>query len=430
MSNIFIKKKLGSTADASSETMLQEPQSKDMITTASSQNSSLKFRISTKIYNSKWFLAVKEVFPLYLAIHSMVLLITFLSVFFNNPDNYAANPSIGSLWQTWNCWDTVHYLTIATQGYPNYWETAFFPLYSLLIRVVMLLIHDPLKAGLFLSNFTDLIVMVVFYQLLKEDFGHKIAQRAVLYLALFPTAFFFLAAYNESLFLSLALLCFYHQRRGQWWWAGLWGFSAMLTRSVGLVLLIPFCYEYLRQNWFQGKKLSFHVLSIGCIPAGLFLYALYCYRRYHDILAFSHAQAHWSHYFALPWVGMIITISNITQQHDLLSFYPMRSFIELVPDLFILVLLILSIVGPWRFKRQHLSYVLYGWAIYLFLQLWPEVSVWSLQSMSRYMLEVFPAFIILAKLGKYRIIHLNYLLVSVAGFFVLLMLFLMGHWIV
>jgi len=49
--------------------------------------------------------------------------------------------------------------------------------------------------------------------------------------------------------------------------------------------------------------------------------------------------------------------------------------------------------------------------------------------MSRYMLEIFPAFIMLAAFAKYRIFHLNYLFVSGTLLFFLLMQFLTGHWV-
>jgi Gpi18-like mannosyltransferase len=66
-----------------------------------------------------------------------------------------------------------------------------------------------------ISNVAGLVMLMVLYQLVREDFGSEIAERAVLYLAIFPTAFFFAAAYNESLFLCLALLSFYYMRHGQ-----------------------------------------------------------------------------------------------------------------------------------------------------------------------------------------------------------------------
>ena len=103
--------------------------------------------------------------------------------------------------------------------------------------------------------------------------------------------------------------------------------------------------------------------------------------------------------------------------------------------LLILVLLILSIIGPWRFPRTLWVYTLYAVVLFVVLQLNP-VKVnpirgpFPLQSFPRYMLEVFPAFIVLAGLGKYRTIHLSYLMVSGVVLFVLLSLFLTGHWVV
>lgn len=395
-------------------------------------NSTILIRASvfSGVLKNKWLQALKQVFPLYFAVHLAVLLLSYLSIFFNNPDGYSTNPPLNTLWQSWNHWDTGWYLAIASNGYTTIWNTAFFPLYSLLIRGVMLFIHSPLIAGLLVSNLANLIMLVVLYQLISEDFDNERAQRTVLYLSLFPTAFFFLAAYNESLFLCLGFLCFYQMRRGQWWLAGLFGFFASLTRSTGLLLLLPFCYEYLRQHDFQLKKLRFDILSVAFVPAGIALFGAYCYMRFGDLLAFSHVESHWYHYLAAPWIGIIVNIQAIGTVPDKLSFFPLRSFIDLVPDFLFLGLLILSIAGPWRFRRSHWAYVIYGTTFYIFFHLFPIDSPYSLQSMSRYVLELFPAFIVLASLGKYRIIHLSYLLVAGAGFFALCTLFLMGHWII
>jgi hypothetical protein len=49
--------------------------------------------------------------------------------------------------------------------------------------------------------------------------------------------------------------------------------------------------------------------------------------------------------------------------------------------------------------------------------------------MARYMLEIFPAFIVMAGFAKYRMWHFNYLMVSGALLFFLLTQFLTGHWV-
>jgi len=114
----------------------------------------------------------------------------------------------------------------------------------------------------------------------------------------------------------------------------------------------------------------------------------------------------------------------------LLNFQSLRNFTDLLPDLFVLLLLLLGFVGPWRFGRAYWSYPIYGISLYLFLQLFPADGLFPLQSTSRYMLELFPAFIVLAAIGKYRVINLNYIMISSAMLFFLLTQFLTGHWII
>lgn len=379
-----------------------------------------------RIAGNQWFLAFKQVFPLYLAIHLAALLTTCLSILFN----HAQNPPLSFLLQTWGRWDTGWYLTIASRGYTSIWSTAFFPLYPLVVRGMLFLVHDSLTAGLLVSNLADLVLLAVFYQLVREDFDQERAQRAVLYFALFPTAFFLLAAYSESLYLCLALLCFYHLRRGHWWFAGIFGFLASLTRSAGLLLVVPFCYEYMRHHQFHVRNLRLHALSVVLLPLGLACYAAYCFLAFHNPLAFSYAETYWHHHLTAPWMGIFLALQEIAHSPGALSYTTIRSLVDLVPDLLFLALTILSFAGPWRFPGEARVYALYAAVLFLFLQLFPIAGPMPLASLSRYVLEMFPAFIILAALGKKRTFHASWLLMAEAGFFVLLTLFLMRYWIV
>ena len=61
------------------------------------------------------------------------------------------------------------------------------------MRIGKLFTHNnSLVSGLLIAGLADLVVMVVLYQLMYEEFGKEQAQRTVLYLSIFPTAFFFL----------------------------------------------------------------------------------------------------------------------------------------------------------------------------------------------------------------------------------------------
>src|SRR5437763_8587494 len=376
-----------------------------------------------------WFNAFKQVLPVYILLHLAFLILTYLSALFIIGNFSPRTLRISTLWLAWFRWDSGHFTAIASNGYDAAWRTAFFPLFPLLERGVAFLTHDPFIAGLIIANLAGLAMLVVLYRLVIEDFDAGRAQRTVLYLSVFPTAFFFAAAYNESLFLCLTLFSFYYMRQGHWWLAGLFGFLASLTRSVGIFLLLPFFYEYFRQHNFKLRALRFDVLGSIGIPAGLGVFALYCYLRFHDPLAFSHAQGSWLRQLHGPWHGLLDAFL-IVIQHGMLSFDSIHNVIDLSAGLFMLLLVVLCFVGPWRFSRDLWAYSLYAASIYLFTLLVPEAGGFPLASLSRLVLELFPAFIVLAAIGKNRQFNLYYLTLSGAILAFMLMQFLTGYWIV
>ena len=402
------------------------------VTTSGSKRDILAaLNAATRTFWQKWYGAFKQIFSVYMAVHLAFFVTTCFSFLFILNDFQETGAPLSSLWHTWRRWDTAYYLDISQGGYSTNYRTAFFPFYSIIIHVVTWITHNPLISALMISDLAGLVLLVVLYQMVKEDFDQERAYRTVLYLSIFPTAFFFAAGYNESLFVCLSLLSFYNMRHGQWWWAGLFGLLASLTRSTGLLLALPFCYEYLSQRQFRLRAIRLDVVSMALVPVGTGLFAIYCYYRFGDPLAFSHAQAHWNHELHGPWHGIIGSINAIRKGYGLLSFQTLRNLTDLVPDLMVLVLLALSLIGPWRFPRSLWSYCVYGIALYLFLQSFPVAGtgLFPLQSLSRYLLEVFPAFIVLAAFGKSRAFNLNYLMISGALLFFLLTQFLTGHWV-
>lgn len=383
---------------------------------------------------NKWLSALKQIVPLYVMLHLAVVIITCFSVLYTQRDFDPVSYPVSQIWQVWNRWDTSNYLFIVQHGYIIK-QTVFFPLYPLFIYIFTSFTHiSPLVIALFISSLAALIWMIVLYQLVREDFDQEVAQRTVLYLSIFPTAFFFMAGYTESLFLCLAILSFYHARRGHWWLGGLFGFFACLTRSTGILLLLPFSYEYLRQHQFQIRQLRFSSISAILIPAGIGLFALYCWKTFGDPFSFSHQESTWERTLMPPWSGILESIHIVSaHRHSGLSnFYILRNLTDLLPDLFILLLVILGCVGPWRFSRDSWSYLFYAIPLYVMFNLYPKggTGMMPLESVGRYMLEIFPAFIILALLGKSRWLHLSYICVASSVGYFLLTQFLTGHWVV
>src|SRR5947208_242691 len=287
--------------------------------------------VGTTSRPATWLSALKEILPVYIAVHLAFLVLTYLATLFAfTPKNFSLySLPLSTLIKSWDRWDSGHFVEIATKGYDAPYRTAFFPLFPLLERALAFLTHDPFVAGLIIANLAGLGMLTVLYRLVAGDFDAGLAYRTVLYFSVFPTAFFFAAAYNESLFLCLALLSFYYMRRGNWWLVGLFGFLASLTRSVGLFLLVPFLYEYLRQHHFHLKQIGIDVLSGLGIPAGLGAFALYCYIHFHDALAFSHAQqSGWLRDMHGPWHGMLDALLIILHR-NILTFDSIHNVIDL-----------------------------------------------------------------------------------------------------
>ena len=376
-----------------------------------------------------WFAALRCVFPIYLATHLALLILTYCAALFSLGNFSTKSLPLTTLFTSWDRWDSSHFTYIASNGYTTAWRTAFFPSFPLLEHLLAFLTGNPFVAGLIVSNVAGLLMLAVFYRLVLEDFDRAQAWNSALYLAVFPTAFFFAAAYNESLFLLFTLLSFYYMRRSSWWLAGLFGLLASFTRSAGICLLLPFCYEYLRQHDFSLQKVRVDALASAGAAAGIGIFALYCYYRFHDLLAFSHAQVVWSRSMHGPWHGLI-DAAVIVLHRAVLSFDSIHNVIDLSICLFILALVILAFIGPWKFSGAYRVYGLYAVIIYLFSLIFPISGGVPLGAFSRYMLEVFPAFILLAAIGKKPQANLYYLMLSLPLLAFLLLQFLTGHWII
>lgn len=113
------------------------------------------------------------------------------------------------LLEVWQRWDTLHYQAIAERGYDAFGSALFVPpLYPILIRGVSnILGSGSLLAGVIISNIAYILALSALYNLTIYELGdHKNAKRTLIYLAFFPTAFFFSCCiYRIDFFIS----CYY-----------------------------------------------------------------------------------------------------------------------------------------------------------------------------------------------------------------------------
>lgn len=394
-----------------------------------------------------WWKAMLAVLPTFLLTRFIFLLLSYLGgVLFFVPNYWPGQLDFHQVLYTWYHWDAVRYATIATNGYVTEEYAAFFPLYPALERAFSMLFHqDILVTGMILSNLAFLGTLIVFYRFVEMEFDSDIAKRSALYLSIFPTALFFFAAYNESLFLFFLLLCFYTLRRGSWWLAGLFGGLAILTRSIGVFLFVIFLCEYsrqvfprLRQVWqnkriLQGLRLLAGLPASLFIPLGLGIYAYALSMRFGDPLAFSNAQVHWREGLSPPWVGPLIALKSIWHLSPYTFAVP-HDIIELTALGLFLILMVLCLVGPERFKKNQWTFVLFGVMALTYALIFPGspspngIPYDPLPSMQRFVLEIFPGFIMLARYGRRPWFHQSYLMLSLPMLAFLVFQFITGHW--
>lgn len=135
---------------------------------------------------------------------------------------------------------------------------AFFPFYPLLIRLfsipLSLLQLNPIAtatlAGVIVSALGTLAAMLALYDLTRENetLGEDGAMRAVFYLLIFPTSFYFVQVYTEGVFVGLAFSCLAMLKRKKLVLAALLAGAATVTRPVGVALVVPMAIIWLRTH--------------------------------------------------------------------------------------------------------------------------------------------------------------------------------------
>ena len=150
-------------------------------------------------------------------------------------------------WSRWASWDGGHYQSIAVNGYAPH-QTMWFPAYPMLIKILVLLGMPPLWAGLTVSHIAAFVGLYYLYRLAQLEFGEGIAWRAIVAALIFPTSFYFVAVYNESLFLAVTAASFYYARKEKWLLAAMLAAVAGATRVIGLATIAAVSAEYLLRN--------------------------------------------------------------------------------------------------------------------------------------------------------------------------------------
>lgn len=339
----------------------------------------------------------------FLATRVALLVVGWLARFFPPSPDYPLQDVLARGWHfspyrlldIWGRWDTGWYMTIVRNGYmlnvdhtQQQSNLTFMPFYPMVVRALLWPIPDRwetdgvvLLVGVLVSNACLLGGLLLLY-LLAQELTHDVgvARRAVLYLLLFPTAFYLSCFYTDAAFLMLSLAALYAAQRRQWAWATIAAALLSITRPLGVLIAPVLLWLYLTSiNWRMGN-LRANVLWLLLIPVPFLLHLAWLGLATGDWLAPLNAQQPYFRGFAWPWTTLLAP----THSQPLIT--PLEQF-------FLWLFIVVGVVCCWRLPSAA-----YGlWVMALIL---PFLFTGTVTSSLRYILVAVPVYVVLAQWGR------------------------------
>jgi Gpi18-like mannosyltransferase len=331
-------------------------------------------------------------------------------------------PEKNPLLEPWQRWDTLYYQALAERGYSTFESSVFAPpLYPLLMRWAGWAVGgNTLLGGILVSNLAYLAALIYLYRLTRMEADDRQARYATLYLAIFPTAVFLLAAYTESLFLLTVVAAIYHARRKEWLLAGAWASLSPLIRVQGPVIAPALAYEAIR-TWREiGMPRLKAVIGVALAGIGVLAYPAFAWIALHvspPQLIVTHSQR-FRGWFAVPGVAIFAALGLLVRGR-----FVQGDYFDLVATILFIGLTVLV------FRWYPSVYGVYS-LLMLMLILSKSSDFEALVSMSRYVLAIFPGFMALGRLGSSKPwVHRLILYPSIAGLMYATGQFVIWGWI-
>ena len=292
----------------------------------------------------------------------------------------------------------------------------FSHLYPALIRLFTVDFNYANLSALIISNVSSLIAFFYLYKLAKLEFNDKVAIKAVLFLSVFPTAYFLSAPYTEGLFFALLIASIYYARLGKWQFAGLISFLAALTRIAGLLLLPVLLVEYFHQKGWKPRKTDLNILWPFLALAGFLIYLGINYQVTGSPFTFLTVEAtHWFNRLD-PKAGLTAAYSWARN-----ASYPDNVTIGLAPLVFAVFGLLMVGVSFWRRLRPvYIVYMVLSWGLAVSTSWWISVP--------RYVMAMFPMFMLFGLLTNRKAVNIAIVMVSGAVMCYFLIFFAQGLW--
>jgi hypothetical protein len=310
-----------------------------------------------------------------------------MSWLFNN--NFELGRSVEDLLCSWDCgW----YMSIIVDGYHlmpqghasgDAANWAFFPFFPLSARVISLITGlSGLNAAVLISNAFFIVALPILFTYVKNMLGTQSARFVIITFAFSPYSLYFSAPYTESLYFLLMVSALSLAKSNNWLIAGIAAAMLSATRNLGVLLVLPLLLIGIRQYGIKdlmklsgGSERVLFCLLIA--PLGLFLYMFYLHQHVGDALAFKNIQIAWGRAIGNPLIILA------------------RSFYGRAYEIYCSTVACISIVaGVYLLWKRFLVE-----GVVLMIGTIVPVAT-GIGSLPRYVLTLFPIYIVLALLTR------------------------------
>lgn len=331
-------------------------------------------------------------------------------------------------WDTFARWDSGWYVGIARDGYR--WveggrsNLAFFPAYPMAMRYAGYALGGRTEhfflGGVLVSWLAFAGAMVMLWRLARLDLDDADADRAILFAATFPFAFFLGMAYSESLYLLLMVSTMWAVRTRRWVWAALVGAVAMASR-VNAILALP---AIAWMAWVAAGRDRHHVISgvlaLAAMAVGFGAWCGYVYMLSGNPLEWMASIERWNyHPGGAPWApfaGLVQAL--LTRPYQFLTTEAIAPYDTLNG----LAALALTLALPFVWRRLGA-----GYGLFMLANLALPLSSGTFEGLGRYCSVLFPFAIWLAAAVRAPLVN-GLLLYAFGTFYMLAMaLFVTVH---
>lgn len=289
-------------------------------------------------------------------------------------------------------WDTGWYLGVAVDGYEwhparstQQQNIAFFPMYPMLMRYGSLFAaRQTMWVGVAISFVAFFLALRYLFRFARATLDEDRAAAGIALLAAYPFAFFYSAAYTESLFLLMTVAACYHFERDELKRAALWGLAAGLTRPNGCLLSVPLAFMAIRPLWTSGWRPVVPRMAAAAMPGiGMLIYSTYIYSLTGNPLQWAAQNAAWGRVYR-GFDALVGERVEFLQQYGLYDYASNRAL-----DMLYVAALVFVLASVWPvFRRFGLPY-----AVLILVNVLPPLAMGGLLSMGRVTSVIFPTFL-------------------------------------